>query len=93
VWSIGVILFILLGGRPPFGGENDKEILDAVKSGVYSFAGKEWHNISQDAKDLIKAMLTYDPNQRITAENALNHFWIKKQVHEQIDLSQTLAAL
>jgi len=61
VWSIGVILFILLGGRPPFGGENDKEILDSVKLGVYSFAGPEWKNISAEARDLIKQMLTFEP--------------------------------
>ena len=88
-----MILFILLSGRPPFGGENDKEILDSVRQGVFSFSGPEWKNISSDAKDLIKQMLMYDPNARITAENALNHQWIKKQVHEQIDLSSTLNAL
>lgn len=93
IWSIGVILFILLSGRPPFGGENDKEILDSVRQGVFSFSGQEWKNISSDAKDFIKQMLMYDPNTRISAENALNHPWIKKQVHEQIDLSSTLNAL
>lgn len=62
VWSVGVILFILLSGKPPFGGDNDKEILDSVKTGMFTFSGKEWQDISQDAKDLIKAMLTYDPN-------------------------------
>ena len=93
VWSIGVILFILLGGRPPFGGDNDKEILDAVKQGVFSFAGPEWKSISSDAKDLIKLMLTYDPTLRIGAEGAMNHIWIKKKAHESIDLPSTLNAL
>lgn len=54
VWSIGVILFILLSGRPPFGGDTDKEILENVKQGVYSFASAEWKNVSAEAKDLIK---------------------------------------
>lgn len=79
VWSVGVILFILLSGKPPFGGDNDKEILNNIRLGVFSFTGNEWANISNEAKDLIKLMLTYDPVQRITAEKALNHDWIKKK--------------
>ena len=86
IWSIGVILFILLSGRPPFGGESDKEILESVKQGIFSFTGAEWKNVSEEAKSLIKQMLSYDPSQRINAQDALKHPWIKKQVHEQIDL-------
>ena len=93
MWSVGVILFILLSGRPPFSGDNDKEILDAVRSGVFSLGSKEWTAISAEAKDLIKQMLTFDPNQRITALDALNHEWIKKKVHEQVDVQATLSAL
>jgi calcium-dependent protein kinase len=52
----------LLSGRPPFSGDNDKEILDAVKLGVFSLASKEWSAISPEAKDLIKQMLTFEPN-------------------------------
>jgi calcium-dependent protein kinase len=47
--------------------------------------GAEFKNISQEAKDLIKKMLTYDLNARIGAEEALNHPWIKKKVNATVD--------
>lgn len=75
-------MYILLSGKPPFYGDDDKEILSSVKNGSYTLSGAEWKNISNEAKDLIKKMLIYDPNQRITAEAALNHPWIKKKVNE-----------
>ena len=37
IWSMGVILYILMSGVPPFNGDNDPEILDAVKKGTFSF--------------------------------------------------------
>lgn len=39
IWSIGVIMYILLSGSPPFNGNDDDEILKAVKRGKYSFDG------------------------------------------------------
>lgn len=38
----------------------------------------EWSKISEDAKDLIKEMLTYDVDLRISATQALNNSWIQK---------------
>jgi len=86
-------LYILLSGRPPFDGNDDKEIVKSVKIGSYSITGSDWKNVSKDAIDLIKRMLTYDPSHRINAEEALNHVWIKKKVHEQVDPKATIAAL
>ena len=55
--------------------------------------GQEWKNISKDAVELIKKMLTYDPTARISADAALNHGWIKKKVVDTFDTKATLAAL
>lgn len=93
MWSIGVILYILLSGRPPFDGNDDREIVKNVKIGIYSLSGSEWRGISKEATDLIKKMLTYNPANRISAEEAIIHPWIKKKVLEPNDSKATLSAL
>jgi calcium-dependent protein kinase len=57
MWSAGVILYVLLSGYPPFYGENDKEILDAVVEGFYDFDDDVWENISEDAKLMIRRII------------------------------------
>jgi calcium-dependent protein kinase len=71
IWSCGVILYIILSGVPPFNGANDQEIMKNVKIGKFSFSDPCWNNMSDKAKDLIKKLLTYDIDQRPTAEEAL----------------------
>ena len=38
IWSIGVIMYILLSQRPPFGGRDDYEIMENVKTGKYDLS-------------------------------------------------------
>ena len=47
MWSIGVILYIMLSGRPPFNGKTDKEILKSVQAGNYSLGGDMWDKRSE----------------------------------------------
>lgn len=83
MWSCGVILYILLCGYPPFNGQTDKKIIEAVLFGEYTLEEPEWHGISSQAKDLVACLLRYNPDERITALDALNHPWI--QANANID--------
>ena len=57
VWSIGVVLFIMLSGKPPFGGKTDSEILQKVMNSNFSLSGDLWKKRSDDVKDLIKRLM------------------------------------
>ncbi|CAG9334375.1 unnamed protein product [Blepharisma stoltei] len=76
MWSCGVILYILLSGKPPFYGRTDRDILRMVEKGEYSMKGTIWSTISQGAKQLISRMLDYNPKHRISATEALMDDWL-----------------
>ena len=78
VWSIGVLLFILLCGKPPFWGESDKEIIEKVKIGTPDWRKEEWENVSQEGQDFVKLLLNMKPGNRPSASEALQNKWFKK---------------
>lgn len=95
MWSIGVILYVLLVGYPPFADNNQSILFQKIRVGEYSFHDDEWKGISDDAMDLIKNLLVVDPLQRWTAKQALESAWLKKdsKALEGKDLTKSLEAI
>jgi serine/threonine protein kinase len=76
LWSIGVITYVLLCGFTPFYAENQRELFEQILSADFSFPSPEWDEISDSAKDFINHLLVVSPNERLTADTALEHPWI-----------------
>ena len=84
IWCLGVLLFELLVGNPPFSGGNNKDLLirNILKVKILwpKYPKKE---IDKDAKDLISKILKYDPQQRISIEEMIKHPFFVKNCSEQ----------
>jgi len=88
VWSIGVIMYILLCGFPPFYAENNSKLFEKIMSGSYSFPSPYWDKISSSAKDLIRCMLVVDPKKRFTSIQVSEHPWIRGLVGSDESLAE-----
>ncbi|XP_026040485.1 SNF-related serine/threonine-protein kinase [Astatotilapia calliptera] len=73
IWSLGVILFMLVCGQPPFQEANDSETLTMIMDCKYTVPP----HVSSTCKDLIDRMLQRDPKQRASLEEIESHAWLQ----------------
>lgn len=79
MWSLGVILYIMLSGLPPFWGDTEDQIFKMVLKGHLDFQTDPWPSLSAESKDCVRRLCTMDPTKRSTATEILGHPWLLKQ--------------
>merc|ERR1719160_1341032 len=92
VWSLGVVAYVSLCGKPPFWGTT-RNMLTKMDAGQYPMDGSQWTSISHNGKDFIRACLVADPKKRCTIEQVIHHDWLKPNVHGQMDTNVAVKAL
>eukprot|EP01017_Pseudomicrothorax_dubius_P041625 TRINITY_DN6676_c0_g1_i12.p1 TRINITY_DN6676_c0_g1~~TRINITY_DN6676_c0_g1_i12.p1 ORF type:complete len:170 (+),score=43.44 TRINITY_DN6676_c0_g1_i12:645-1154(+) len=92
-WSVGVILYVLLCGFPPFYEEDTDKLYEQIKAGRYDFPSPYFDDVSDLAKDLIRKLLVVDPRRRFKAEEILSHPWIIGDVTPRKNLPQVLPGI
>jgi calcium-dependent protein kinase len=72
LWSLGVVLYVLLCGFPPYMGDSDREIFNNIKYGKLDLESKRWRYVSDQAKDLVAGLLEKSDSKRLTLAQVLS---------------------
>eukprot|EP00051_Salpingoeca_urceolata_P017566 m.241020 g.241020 ORF g.241020 m.241020 type:complete len:398 (+) comp18991_c0_seq3:112-1305(+) len=93
LWSVGVVLYVLLVGFPPFRGtkgltlHRDVELQNTILEGNYSVEGRHWDKVSSEAKRVVRQLLEKDAQQRLTAALLLEDTWVQGVAAEDRELN------
>ena len=76
MWSIGVTTYLLLCGDTPFNGKNRQQLFRRISCDEPAFPDDKWGNVSDEAVDFVRKLLTKDPANRLSAQQPLSHKWL-----------------
>ncbi|CAJ0924350.1 unnamed protein product [Ranitomeya imitator] len=84
LWSLGVIMYTMLCGQVPFQGARGgspqsraADIINKIKEGDFMMQGESWEHVSDEAKELVKGLLTVDPSCRLSLGELQESEWLR----------------
>ncbi|CAK9044241.1 Calcium-dependent protein kinase 2 (PfCDPK2) [Durusdinium trenchii] len=93
VWALGVLIYMLVSGMPPFNGKNHADVIWNIANFKYCddplaehFEGRRWENVSPQCKDLIRRCMEREPEKRLTAAGVQMHPWLCQVASGQMPL-------
>lgn len=78
MWSLGVVLFMMIYSIPPFKGNSPNKMMECIISDEIIFKNPAHFKFSSLSLDFLKKLLNRNPNNRLSARDALSHKWLKK---------------
>jgi calcium-dependent protein kinase len=79
MWSVGVMAYFMLAGYPPFWANDESKLFEKIKTCDYDFFD-EWNRLSGNARDFVSKLLEPNLKLRLSAQDALNHKWLRQEV-------------
>jgi len=108
IWSLGVMAYSLLSGKPPFEGSCGKNcgwddgascddcmelLFHAIQEGKLTFPEDRWQTISPDAKQIISTCLAKDPSRRPSPTQMLANPWFRDALGKKTKSTTTTDGL
>jgi serine/threonine protein kinase len=91
LWSCGVTMYLLMCGELPFNGKTEAILEKAVRRGNYGFWAAPWEVANESAKALIRGLLRYNDKERLSAEEALQHLYFRRDTELPVGELESLA--
>lgn len=86
-WSMGVIAYILLSQKKPFASKTRAQTKAKIMKCQYNFDAEEWKSISAVAKDFVSSLIVFEPTDRLSAKQAVEHSWLKNNAAANTETS------